>query len=138
MVTLSARPTVSILRSSPARRPAHHGLRPRTLAALVGIAVASTAGAQDEPSSRLEEIVVSATRRDQSVLEIPYNISALKGEDLVKLGVSDFTSIARHVPGLVATDAGARNNGTNSSFIIRGINASTVGGGAFQIGRAHV
>ncbi|MFM7274892.1 MAG: TonB-dependent receptor plug domain-containing protein, partial [Gammaproteobacteria bacterium] len=71
-------------------------------------------------------------RRDQAVLEIPYNISALKGEDLAKLGVSDFTSIARHVPGLVATDTGVRTNGLNSSFIIRGINASTVSGGAFQ------
>lgn len=103
---------------------------------LVGAAIASilasTAAAQGQSSPGLDEVVVTATRREQSVLDIPLNISVATGEDLKRLAVRDLTGIAAHVPGLVATEQGVRGNGTNSSFIIRGVNAGGLGGGGFQ------
>lgn len=100
--------------------------------AAVGAILASVASGQERSVPLLEEITVTATRREQTVLEIPLNISVTSGEDLQRLAVRDLTGIATHVPGLVVTDAGVRSNGTNNSFIIRGINAGSVGGGGFQ------
>ena len=108
-------------------------LRPPSLvAATIAAILASNAQAQERGAQGLEEVVVTATRREQSVLEIPINISVTSGEDLQRLAVRDLAGIANHVPGLVVTDSGARSNGTNNSFIIRGINAGGVGGGGFQ------
>jgi iron complex outermembrane receptor protein len=118
------------------RRPLHAAgprLRSQSLiGAAIGAILASTASAQDRSSSGLEEVVVTATRREMAVLEIPFNISVATGEDLQRLAVRDLTGIAAHIPGLVTTEQGVRGNGTNSSFIIRGVNASSIGGGAFQ------
>jgi outer membrane receptor protein involved in Fe transport len=100
--------------------------------AAVGAILASTASGQERVGATLEEVVVTATRREESVLDIPINISVTTGEDLNRLAVRDITGIAAHVPGLVVTDNGVRSNGTNNSFIIRGINAGGVGGGGFQ------
>ena len=108
-------------------------LRPPSLvAAAIAAILASNAQGQERGAQGLEEVVVTATRREQSVLEIPINISVTSGEDLQRLAVRDLAGIANHVPGLVVTDGGVRSNGTNNSFIIRGINAGGVGGGGFQ------
>lgn len=108
-------------------------LRPPSLvAATIAAILASNAQGQERGAQGLEEVVVTATRREQSVLEIPINISVTSGEDLQRLAVRDLAGIANHVPGLVVTDGGVRSNGTNNSFIIRGINAGGVGGGGFQ------
>ena len=108
-------------------------LRPPSLvAAAIAAILASNAQGQERGAQGLEEVVVTATRREQSVLEIPINISVTSGEDLQRLAVRDLAGIANHVPGLVVTDSGVRSNGTNNSFIIRGINAGGVGGGGFQ------
>ena len=108
-------------------------LRPPSLvAAAIAAILASNAQGQERGVQGLEEVVVTATRREQSVLEIPINISVTSGEDLQRLAVRDLAGIANHVPGLVVTDGGVRSNGTNNSFIIRGINAGGVGGGGFQ------
>ena len=108
-------------------------LRPPSLvAAAIAAILASNAQGQERGVQGLEEVVVTATRREQSVLEIPINISVTSGEDLQRLAVRDLAGISNHVPGLVVTDGGVRSNGTNNSFIIRGINAGGVGGGGFQ------
>ncbi|MCZ8132717.1 MAG: TonB-dependent receptor [Steroidobacteraceae bacterium] len=110
------------------------GLRAQTVlaAAIGGILASAAAGQERSASPALEEVVVTATRRAESVLEIPLNISVATGETLERLAVRDLTGIATAVPGLVATDQGVRNNGTNNSFIIRGVNATSIGLGSFQ------
>lgn len=123
-----ARGAISLPSYAPGMR-----LRPKSLlGAAIGAVLASTASGQDRSASMLEEVVVTATRREVSALEIPLNISVASGDDLSNMQVRDVTGIAAHVPGLIATDQGVRANGTNSSFIIRGINASNAGLGSFQ------
>ena len=71
--------------------------------------------------------MVTATRRAQSTTDVPYNISATTGEQLERAGITDFTKLARSVPGLVFTESGARDSGLNSGLIIRGLNVSGSG-----------
>ena len=73
----------------------------------------------------IEEVVVTATRRAQSVQDIPYNISAVAGDELEAGQVTDAAEMMRSVPGLTVVDRGYRNSGTVNGVIIRGMNVDT-------------
>lgn len=72
----------------------------------------------------LQEIVVTATRRAESVQDVPYNIQAISSGTLEKIGALDQRDFARLVPGLSMVDTGARNG---VDFVLRGL---TTGGNA--------
>ena len=72
----------------------------------------------------LEEIVVTANRREQSVLDVPYNISAVSGATLENAGVNSLSNLARMLPGVSIPDMGPRANSSNSLIIIRGMNVN--------------
>jgi outer membrane receptor protein involved in Fe transport len=74
----------------------------------------------------IDEIVVTATRRSQSVSDIPYNISAVGAADIANSGVTDLQGLTRMIPGLVSPDLGPRASSMNGTFVIRGLNASSV------------
>jgi hypothetical protein len=67
---------------APARRP--------LLATAIAIALgtAPQVYAATEPGDTLEEVVVTANRREQNVLDVPYNISAVSGPALSNAGVT--------------------------------------------------
>lgn len=96
------------------------------LSAAVGIvlATASSSARADSVTDALEEVVVTASRREQSVIDVPYNISAVSSRDLRSGGVTDIQGLASLVPGLVIPDLGSRGNSVNSNIIIRGMNTN--------------
>ncbi|MDE0284197.1 MAG: TonB-dependent receptor [Gammaproteobacteria bacterium] len=74
----------------------------------------------------LEEVVVTARKKDESSFSIPINITALGSEQLERLRARDFVDFAGSVPGLQFQDLGPGDK----EYIIRGVNAkgpSTVG-----------
>jgi outer membrane receptor protein involved in Fe transport len=83
--------------------------------------------AQDEASIVLEEIIVTAQKREQSLAEIPMSITVLDGEMLATQQADNFQDLVALVPGLSIT--GATRGVTR--LTLRGINtggvASTVG-----------
>ncbi len=79
--------------------------------------------AQNE--SVVEEILVTATRRAKSVQEIPFNISAVSGENLEKSQIIDAVDAMRSVSGISVVDRGYRNSGMANGIVIRGINVDT-------------
>ena len=87
-----------------------------------GVLTATSAPAQD-----LEEIIVTATRRAQSVQDIPYNISAYSADQLERNRVNDIVDIARFVPGMNIGDRGLRDSSATytSNLTIRGVNVET-------------
>jgi outer membrane receptor protein involved in Fe transport len=97
----------------------------RGLACLIGLgslALAQPLKGQDQPGgAQLEEIVVTATRREQSVQDIPYNISVIDGDSLAASGVTSLNSLAQIVPGLQNVDTGPNTRGSNTNFSIRGL-----------------
>lgn len=86
------------------------------------LAVPHMAFAQE---SALEEVIVTATRRAQSVQDIPYNISAVAGDELEAAQITDATEMMRSIPGLTVVDRGYRNSGTVNGVIIRGMNVDS-------------
>ncbi|QFU75240.1 TonB-dependent receptor [Halioglobus maricola] len=76
--------------------------------------------------SALEEVMVTATRRSVSVLDVPYNISALTGDDLREQGVSSAADLFRITTGVSFVDQGPRSGVNNSNLIIRGVNSETL------------
>jgi iron complex outermembrane recepter protein len=93
-----------------------------------GLARAAEADAATavETTGPLQEIVVTATRHEESLSKVPISVTALTQEALDVRGVKDFQDVARFTPGVVID-----NSGTNN-ISIRGI-ASTGGAGTTGI-----
>src|SRR5665213_135363 len=64
-------------------------------------ALVSTVCAQvAPPSEELQEIVVTAEKRESTVQKTPISMTAISGADLQALGLSDMASVAQQVPGI--------------------------------------
>jgi iron complex outermembrane receptor protein len=48
----------------------------------------------------LEEIVVSAQKREENLQDVPISVTAFTGEQLDALGITDFTEITQQIPAL--------------------------------------
>lgn len=78
--------------------------------------------AQEDGDSLMDEILVTATRRESSVQDIPYNISAMSGEAMDLQNVVNQYDVLRAMHGVTVVDRGYRNAGTVNSIVIRGLN----------------
>ena len=97
------------------------------LSLAAGIAGAQTASTPSAaPAGPLEEVVVTATRREESLSKIAVSVTAITQEGLDVRGVKDIESLARFTPGI-----NVDNSGTNN-IAIRGI-ASSGGAGTTGI-----
>ena len=74
----------------------------------------------------LEEILVTAQRREQSLQDVPISVTAVTGEAIEQGGFSDIEDLSIFVPNLFMRDAF-----TGQSLIVRGIGTST-GNEAFE------
>src|SRR6202158_787992 len=96
----------------------------------VAVALGQNAPSADEDQAAettgaLKEIVVTATRHEESLSKVPVSVSAFTQEDMDQKGMKDFSDIVRFTPG-VSID----QTGTNA-ISIRGISSS---GGAGTTG----
>jgi iron complex outermembrane receptor protein len=88
--------------------------------ALSTVAVAQDAPAQTQDSAAaVEDVIVTARRRDEALKDVPISVSALGEERLEETGASDITALQQQTPN--ATVQVAR--GSNSTLIsfIRGV-----------------
>ncbi len=107
-------------------QPSGLRLRPVALAisaALASAAVPMLASGQADSGPAIEEIMVTATRRTESVQDIPINIAAFDGQLLDRREISDLAQLGRSVPGLYVVDQGKR--GANH-IVVRGLNLDTI------------
>ena len=74
-------------------------------------------------AQEIEEVVVSATKKEQSVQDIPVSIEAFTAEDIDKNMVEDFSDLAEVVPGLIVDKA----LGSGSAYSMRGVGSYGVG-----------
>ncbi|MDC0003308.1 TonB-dependent receptor [Porticoccaceae bacterium] len=73
--------------------------------------VSGVVGAEDvdskEMSWLLEEVIVTAQKREQKLIDVPMSVAALTGEDLENQGVVDLQSLSLAVPGLFVAESGS-------------------------------
>lgn len=96
------------------------------LAGLVDINSAATQ-AQGAGDSDIEEIIVTATKREESVQTVGLSVTAVSGEELLARGAVDFVDFAVSVPNLAfgSTDDGVLANRTISLRGIEGLNTTS-------------
>ena len=87
--------------------------------------LATPAVAQDGPGqvADYDTITVTATRRSEDILDVPYNITAVSGAEIEAARTFDSTELLRTIPGVSVVDRGQRNSTTVSGVRIRGLNA---------------
>jgi len=67
--------------------------------------------------AQLEEIIVTAQKRSESLQDVPIAVSAFSGETMKALGVIDASDLVNITPGLNSSDQA----GSNRNYFIRGI-----------------
>jgi outer membrane receptor protein involved in Fe transport len=73
----------------------------------------------------MEEVVVTASRRDTPLSEIPSNLTAYTGEALEQRNIENFQDLGRIVPGLAQANFDPSRGGWGGALpIIRGLNAN--------------
>jgi len=70
-----------------------------------------------------DTIIVTATRRAESIQDIPINIAAIGGDQIEEQGFGDLSELASFVPGLNISDQGGRDG---NRIVVRGLNAEPV------------
>lgn len=85
--------------------------------------LAATAEAQAGRSASLEEVVVTAQKREESLQEIPIAITAMDTATLEELGITDIGGLTGFVPGLVVQPT--IGGSVNAAVTIRGSGQTT-------------
>ena len=98
-------------------------LKPTKISYAVALAVSVGTPAAAQTASSLEEIVVTATKREASAQSIPVTIQAISEQSLDDLGVENFDDYIKNLAGVTS---GGRGPGRNEIFI-RGISAGKGG-----------
>jgi len=89
---------------------------------IVALAAASGAVAQDaqQPvaqATTLDEIVVTAQKREQSLNDVPVSVNVASGEQLAQRGITDVADLGKLVPGFTYTESAFNT----PVFTLRGI-----------------
>lgn len=99
------------------------GYRTRLLASIAAFAVVSPVMAQDAPEEGTgNDIIVTATKRDQTIQDIPFSINAQTAEDMRRSGSTNLEDLSRNVAGLAVQNLGPGQ----SQVSIRGVSAGQV------------
>ena len=94
-------------------------------AAQIAANPASTAAdSDDEASGQIEDILVTATRREERLQDVPISITALSSETLVASGITTTADLGFRTPGLVITS----QNGALTPFL-RGVGSGEASAG---------
>lgn len=104
-------------------------------ASVTALAVGLTGAvwAQDSAQSsevQVEEIVVSATRRVESIQDVPVSVATVSADTIAKTGVIDMAELSRYIPNFEFSDASILPN-----LYVRGIGSGTTHSIEQSVGR---
>ncbi|MFM6949437.1 MAG: TonB-dependent receptor [Novosphingobium sp.] len=95
----------------------------RLLAGAAMLALAAPAYAQDAAEAiDGNEIVVTATKRNETIQDVPFSIAAVTAADIQKTGASNIEDISRNVAGLTVQNLGPGQ----SQVSVRGVSAGQI------------
>ena len=84
---------------------------------------AEAASAEEAENTGISEIVVTATRREESIQNVPITIQALTGDTLSKLNVQTFDDFVKFVPNVSTANLGPGQ----STIFMRGLSVGVTG-----------
>jgi iron complex outermembrane receptor protein len=84
-------------------------------------AAEAEAPAPDRVGEQVEELIVTAQKREQKTLDVPIALTAYSGAMLDKLGVQEFDRLSAFVPGFQVQNQSPNNPG----FVMRGITSDS-------------
>ncbi len=99
-------------------QPTRTAVSAAVAAALIGLPAQAQ---QAKPKRALEEITVTATRVERSLQDVPIAVSALGGDDIEELGITNFSDYVLQLPSVTAGGSGPGQN----TIYIRGIASTT-------------
>lgn len=114
------------------RTTGHENMKTQTLfrASALSVAVAATVQPvttfAQQPA--LEQVIVTATRRAESVQDIPINITALSADMIERERLTNLADVSRRVPGMTVVDQGARGG---DILTVRGLNVDSLNASEF-------
>jgi len=81
-------------------------------------------------SDSVEEVIVTARKRDETLLDVPVAVSAVSATDLNRYAATDLSKIGQMVPQVILAKTGG--GGAGASFTIRGLGSSALDAGIEQ------
>lgn len=90
------------------------------VAAALGITPNVVAQESKASSRQIEEVLVTARKRSESVMDIPASVQALSGDDLKEMGARGISDYARFLPAVTVVDYGAGS----ATVVFRGATTS--------------
>ena len=94
------------------------------LAVIISLATFSSSTLAQQDAGVLEEILVTASKREQSLLEVPSSVQAFQGSDMERQGLRDLGDLTQRIPGASVVSKSAAGFET---IQLRGISSGTVG-----------
>ena len=80
---------------------------------------------RDRDGAALEELVVTARKREENVLEVPLSITALTADNIEAKGIGEFKDMIAFTPGFhFAEHSVGRADRSNRILVIRGMHIS--------------
>ena len=89
----------------------------------LALAITLTSLSASPAHSQIEEVIVTATKRPESLQDVPVAVSAIQEETLDQLGVSNFEDYLIQLPNVTAGGSGPGQN----TIYIRGVASTTPG-----------
>lgn len=96
-------------------------------------AIAQQTPVEGATPTELDTVVVTAQGREQDIVAVPYNISAVSGETIEQQNILDTAELMRGVAGVAVVDRGARNSSVVSGLRIRGLNVDSSALGDYAV-----
>ncbi|HVW70932.1 MAG TPA: TonB-dependent receptor [Steroidobacteraceae bacterium] len=94
-----------------------------TVAATAATPADATPAESEAAGPSISEIVVTATRREESIQNVPITVQALTGDTLQKLNVTTFDDFVKYTPNVTTANLGPGQ----SSIFMRGLSVGVTG-----------
>ena len=97
-----------------------------TVIGMFAVGGMATASAEDQAEqqaqqSRIDEVIVTAQKREQRLLDVPISISVISDKDMKLLGIDNMTDLSYYVPNLTVTE----DSPGDQQIKIRGVSNDT-------------
>ena len=91
---------------------------------------ANDGGSEPQSTRSSDDIIVTARKREETLLDVPVAVSALSAADMNRYQANDLTKIGQMVPQVIIAKTGG--GGAGASFAIRGVGSSALDSGIEQ------